>query len=55
MHGGATPRGRESANWKHGRYSQYPDGFLMKIYYESQAAIETASGTKKGADIVSKS
>lgn len=31
LHGGNTPRGLRSPNWKHGRYSRYlPDGILSK-------------------------
>jgi hypothetical protein len=47
MHGGTVKRGREHPRWKHGKYSQYPDGFLTKLYYESRAAME--------AEIVSES
>jgi hypothetical protein len=36
MHGGTSPKGRKHPRWKHGNYSQYPDGFLMRLYYETK-------------------
>lgn len=43
MHGGKTPRGIASSNYKHGRYSKYAPERLLERYHEAEADPELLS------------